>query len=646
LDIKEFAMNMNYIEIIEDTAFQQPTVQPAPSPVFNPVTVVSDASNSSVLNSQLTNASALHPGTMNMSNANVALSAAAIITPAQVAPIVQDIPAHTQGANTAMSAMGEVVLNATKPPVNIKVVGVGGGGGNAVTHMIRSGVKNVTYITVNTDSQALYKTPADIKIQLGDNGQGAGANPNIARKYAEAARAQLKEALKGADMVFITAGLGKGTGTGASAVVAQVAQELEALTVCVVTKPFTSEGPGRAKLADAAADELEIHSDSIIVVLNSKLEARNPDGLMKEWYQAADDVLKNAVATIVEIIQTNGYQNVDFRDVASVIGANRGRALMGTARATGPHRAKEAATAVVNCDLLEEENLRTARGVLINITAAEDSMRGREITEVIDTIRASFADDVTPIYGTTFDDSMGDEMQVTLIVSGIGARGKVSLVPSLVEVTRSSTTPGAGGYSGRGDFGGIGQSLTSLSNPVHPHVMPVSPASPVSPTTPTAGLRTGTDHVVFNPLMTPQLEVAPEPVSEFRLISAPQTSHQPHAYVPATPVVMGGAQPSIPTLTQEIDRSNMLREATTYRQEPMPAAQLMPAPAAVMSSPFNLAPVTVVTHVVDSTDAASLMFNPSSMSNPRQESQKIVTAMQASGVPNIEIPTFLRNQVN
>ncbi len=639
-------MNMNYIEIIEDTAAhqavaQQPALQPqsavsTPIPSLNPNPILINP------HTTIVSASAAQPETMTTPDQN---------TPPNMQDTTsQDITVTSYGANTAMSAMGEVVLNATKPPVNIKVVGVGGGGGNAVTHMIRSGVKNVTYITVNTDSQALYKTPADIKIQLGDNGQGAGANPNIARKYAEAARAQLKEALKGADMVFITAGLGKGTGTGASAVVAQVAQELEALTVCVVTKPFTSEGPGRAKLADAAADELEIHSDSIIVVLNSKLEARNPDGLMKEWYQAADDVLKNAVATIVEIIQTNGYQNVDFRDVASVIGANRGRALMGTARATGPQRAKEAATAVVNCDLLEEENLRTARGVLINITAAEDSMRGREITEVIDTIRASFADDVTPIYGTTFDDSMGDEMQVTLIVSGIGARGKVSLVPSLVEVARATppvTTP----HPVRTDFGAAGHGLTNLS---HPAVsMAAAPSSVMSPTTPTAGLRTGTDNVVFNPSMVSQLETAPEPVSEFRLISAPQAHVQPHTYAPAAPVLMDTPQPAIPTLTQEIDRNQVARDATHYRADytpshlvSAPAPASMYQPAAVMQSPFNPAPVTVVAHTADATDAAGLMFNPSTMSNPKQESQKIVNAMQASGVPNIEIPTFLRNQVN
>jgi cell division protein FtsZ len=513
-----------------------------------------------------------------------------------------------------MSAMGEVLLNAAKPPVTIKVVGVGGGGGNAVTHMVNSGIKNVSYITVNTDSQALYKTPADIKIQLGENGQGAGANPNVARGYAEAARPQLIEALQGADMVFITAGLGKGTGTGASAVVAQVAKELGALTVSVVTKPFTSEGPMRAKIADAAADELGLHSDSLITVLNSKLEALNPDGLMKEWYQAADDVLKSAVSTIVEIIQSNGYQNVDFRDVVSVMGANRGRALMGTARATGKDRAKTAALAAVCSQLLEEENLRTARGVLINITAAEDSMRGREITEIIDTIRSHCSDDVTPIYGTTFDDRMGDELQVTVIVSGIGARSKVSL---------ASTTP---------DFGRVASNnypassaATANSNSINPHVQAFETATKsFEQTVPAMMARTGTDDVAYVAYTAPTAPASP---------ASPATSATPAPaafgggsglgaatpkadFTPQSlPLNLNSPNPAIPTLTQALSAS---------------MAQVASQPAVGSAG----------------LDNASLMFNPSAIGNPRLNVQNQVKAMQAQGIPALEIPTFLRNQVN
>jgi cell division protein FtsZ len=466
--------------------------------------------------------------------------------------------------NTAQSVMGEVLLNAAKPPVNIKVVGVGGGGGNAVTHMIRSGIKNVGYITVNTDSQALYKTSADIKIQLGENGQGAGANPNVARQYAEAARPQLMEALSGADMVFITAGLGKGTGTGASAVVAQIAKEVGALTVCVVTKPFTSEGPLRAKIADAAADELGLHSDSLITVLNSKLEATNPDGLMKEWYLAADDVLKNAVSTIVEIIQSSGYQNVDFRDVVSVMGSNRGRALMGTARATGPDRAKKAALQAVCSELLEEENLRTARAVLINITAAEDSMRGREITEIIDTIRSHCSDEVTPIYGTTFDDRMGEDIQVTVIVSGIGARSKVSLASALPEASRSTSSAEASAQQ--------------------------DAAQAVSP----FSYRTGTDDVAYSP----------------------SALHRSESFARSAPLNLGSANPAIPTLTQEI------------------ALDLEAAQFDGLSTGLSVM------------DAPGSMFNPSLKNNPKSEAQNRINAMQAQGIPPLEIPTFLRNQVN
>jgi cell division protein FtsZ len=580
-------MTMNYIEIIEDIA--PPPRKDGVSPSVAPLHINhAEMTTASVIANPALN-NQVPVDNLNVKSTNTFHTSNTQSNPLtdnqqhSVSPVKNNLaqtpPVPLAASNIAMSAQGEVLLNATKPPVNIKVVGVGGGGGNAVTHMIRSGVKNATYITVNTDSQALYKTPADIKIQLGDNGQGAGANPNIARKYAEAARPQLKEALQGADMVFITAGLGKGTGTGASAVVAQVAQELNALTVCVVTKPFASEGAGRAKLADAAADELEIHSDAIIVVLNSKLEDRNPDGLLREWYQAADDVLKNAVATIIEVIQTNGYQNVDFRDVASVIGTNRGRALMGTARASGPNRAKDAAIAVVNCDLLEEENLRTARGVLINITAAESSMRGREANEVINTILASFADDVTPIHGITFDENMGDEMQVTLIVSGIGARAK-AVIPT-PDIARVNTVS----YPGRSDFNLTGQVNTSFSpnlNSIHTAIA----------THPTALLK-----AVVEPTTPYTASETPLHVS----ISPEKTAAVPLQDTPPAP------SPSIPTLTQEIE----------------------------ITAPQQRTPTI---------DASNVMFNPSLMVNPKQDSQKIVTAMQASGVPNIEIPTYLRNQ--
>lgn len=598
---------MNYIEIIED-------IPPIPhknnglpivesSFINNKLTPISTAdgySNSSTVSASPDNS---------MNRAMLAATMASTGSNSVHKSIISNVLVHTPpvplaSSNIAMSAQGEVLLNATKPPVNIKVVGVGGAGGNAVTHMIRCGVKNATYITVNTDSQALYKTPADIKIQLGDNGQGAGANPNIARKYAEAARPQLKEALQGADMVFITAGLGKGTGTGASAVIAQVAQELNALTVCVVTKPFASEGVGRAKLADAAADELEIHSDAIIVVLNSKLEDRNPDGLLREWYQAADDVLKNAVATIIEVIQTNGYQNVDFRDVASVIGSNRGRALMGTARASGPNRAKDAAVAVLNCDLLEEENLRTARGVLINITAAESSMRGRETNEVINTILASFADDVTPIHGITFDDNMGEEMQVTLIVSGIGARAKTVINPP---TDASRINNASVNYSGRTDFT-PNQGSVYFSNPSSVQ----APAQSNPNIQPTPALKPTTNHSESYTVKTDKYtEYMPtHSVSTgFNTTAMPYPNHNISNH---SNVVNNGVN-TIPTLTQEIELMG--------GQRPVPVHS-----ASTESAHSNI------------------MFNPSLIANSKQESQKIVTAMQASGVPNIEIPTYLRNQ--
>jgi cell division protein FtsZ len=527
---------------------------------------------------------------------------------------------ETIHANTAQSALGEVLLNAAKPPVTIKVVGVGGGGGNAVTHMIRSGVKNVHYITINTDSQALYKTPADIKIQLGENGQGAGANPNVARAYAETARPQLIEALKGADMVFITAGLGKGTGTGASAVVAQVAKEIGALTVCVVTKPFSSEGPMRAKMADAAADELGLHSDSLITVLNSKLEATNPDGLMKEWYQAADDVLKCAVSTIVEIIQSNGYQNVDFRDVVSVMGANRGRALMGTARAAGADRAIVAAKAAMCSQLLEEENLRSAKGVLINITASEDTFKGKETNLIVDLIRSNCADDVTPIYGTTFDDKMGDEIQVTVIVSGIGTRGKVALTGGS-SVSDSSRAVAALSQHGLGSNLGFNAAPASVITAPH-YGLDSQPAQ--------FTYRTGTDDVAYS-------------------VRSDQGAAMD---AQSLPLNLNATHPSIPTLTQTVEPSSSNANPSAFYGVGGSSADAGVERFGSFGGTGNGGGKTAGGAYAGGNNASSvldadgLMLNPSFLNHPRQEVKNQVKALKDNGVADIEIPTFLRNQIN
>jgi cell division protein FtsZ len=301
----------------------------------------------------------------------------------------------------------------------IKVVGVGGAGGNAVEHMIRREVQNVDFIVANTDRQALKRSKAGNLIQLGRTGLGAGAKPEVGRQSAEEARAQIADALRGAHMVFITAGMGGGTGTGAAPIVAEVAKELGILTVAVVSKPFEFEGPRRMKIAETGLAELEDKVHSLIVILNNKLEeVLGEDAEMDECFRAADDVLHNACAGIAEIINNNGLVNVDFEDVRTVM-SEQGKAMMGTAQASGIDRARVAAEQAVASPLLEGVDLSGARGVLVNITASS-SLKMKETREVMNTIRAFAAEDATVIFGTVRDDSMGDELRVTVVATGLG----------------------------------------------------------------------------------------------------------------------------------------------------------------------------------------------------------------------------------
>ncbi len=314
----------------------------------------------------------------------------------------------------------------------IKVVGVGGAGGNAVAHMIAKGVKGVEFICANTDAQALRKSQAHTVIQLGSTGLGAGANPDVGRSSAEAERARIAEALRGAHMVFITAGMGGGTGTGAAPIVAEVAKELGALTVAVVTKPFVFEGSRRLKAAEAGIAQLQASVDSLVVVLNEKLEEQlGEDVTMVQAFAAADDVLNNAVAGIAEIINVEGLVNVDFEDVRTVM-REQGKAMMGTASATGPDRARIAAEQAVRSPLLEGVDLTGARGVLVNITAGHD-LKMRETRVAVDTVRTFASEEAIIIMGAVYDESLGDEMRVTVVATGLGqARAKPKLVPEMV----------------------------------------------------------------------------------------------------------------------------------------------------------------------------------------------------------------------
>lgn len=320
----------------------------------------------------------------------------------------------------------------------IKVIGVGGGGGNAVEHMISRSVQGVEFICANTDAQALQRSSAHRTIQLGNTGLGAGSKPEKAREAAESAEDNIREAIQGAHMLFITAGMGGGTGTGAAPVIARVAKEMGILTVGVVTKPFDWEGGRRMQNADSGLAELEANVDSLIVVLNEKLlEVLGDDITQDEAFAHANDVLKNAVGGIAEIINEYGNVNVDFEDVRTVMG-EPGKAMMGTATASGPDRARIAAEQAVACPLLEGVDLSGAKGVLVLVTASKGSLKLKESKEAMNAIKAYAAPDAHVIYGAAYDDSLGDDMRVTVVATGLARQGARRTAPPL-QVLRTGT---------------------------------------------------------------------------------------------------------------------------------------------------------------------------------------------------------------
>ncbi|ABM60273.1 cell division protein FtsZ [Verminephrobacter eiseniae] len=301
----------------------------------------------------------------------------------------------------------------------IKVIGVGGGGSNAVEHMIERHVQGVEFICANTDAQALTRSSAPCTIQLGDSGLGAGSKPDKGREAAEAAIDNIRQAIGGAHMLFITAGMGGGTGTGAAPVIARVAKEMGILTVGVVTKPFQWEGGRRMGNADNGLADLQANVDSLIVVLNEKLlEVLGDDITQEQAFAHANDVLKNAVGGIAEIINEYGHVNVDFEDVRTVMG-EPGKAMMGTATASGPDRARIAAEHAVACPLLEGIDLSGARGVLVLVTATKASLKLAESRLAMSTINAYAAPDANVIFGAAYDDSLGEDIRVTVVATGL-----------------------------------------------------------------------------------------------------------------------------------------------------------------------------------------------------------------------------------
>ncbi|MBS93119.1 MAG: cell division protein FtsZ [Chromatiales bacterium] len=322
------------------------------------------------------------------------------------------------------------LMDAYSQSAVIKVIGIGGGGGNAVKHMAGSGIEGVDFICANTDRQALLNANVKTTLQIGCNitkGLGAGANPEVGYQAAMEDRDRLQELIEGADMLFITAGLGGGTGTGAAPVIAQIAKELGILTVAVVTKPFEMEGAKRAGIADQGMLDLSRNVDSLITIPNEKLlTVLGGETTLLDAFKSANEVLQGAVQGIAELITRPGLINVDFADVRTVMG-EMGMAMMGTGVAAGEDRAREAAEAAVSSPLLEDINLAGANGILVNVTAGQDLAIG-EFNEIGDTVKEFASDDATVVVGTVIDSEMTNTIRVTVVATGLG-KGVLGVVP-------------------------------------------------------------------------------------------------------------------------------------------------------------------------------------------------------------------------
>ena len=307
----------------------------------------------------------------------------------------------------------------TDSVVNIKVIGVGGGGNNVVNRMVETGVKGVEFIAVNTDKQALAVSGANHKIQIGEKlteGQGAGANPEVGRQSAEESRTQISKALEGTDMVFITAGMGGGTGTGAAPILADLSKEMDILTVGVVTKPFSFEGRRRMQLAESGIENLRTKVDSLVIIPNDRLKFATEQKItLANAFEVADDVLRQAVQSISDLIKNTGFINLDFADVSAVM-KDAGMAHMGVGRASGKNKAEEAARRAVSSPLLET-SINGARGVLVNVTGSMD-IGLEEVEQAASLVQDAVHPDAVTIFGATFDESLEDEIRVTVIATG------------------------------------------------------------------------------------------------------------------------------------------------------------------------------------------------------------------------------------
>ena len=329
--------------------------------------------------------------------------------------------------------------------VNIKVIGVGGGGNNVVNRMVRTGTKGVDFIAINTDKQALTVSAATYKIQIGEkltNGQGAGSDPEVGRKSAEENRNQISKALEDADMVFITAGMGGGTGTGAAPIVADIAKELGILTVGVVTKPFRFEGMRRMKQAEGGINELRNKVDSLVIIPNERLKLATDQKItMLNAFEIADDVLQQAVQSISDLIKNTGFINLDFADVSAVM-KDAGRAHMGVGRAAGKNKAEEAAKMAISSPLLET-SINGAKGVLVNVTGSMD-IGLEEVETAANLVQEAAHPEANIIFGAAFDDTLEDELRVTVIATGFDEKEEQpAAAPAAAASSKPFTSAGA-----------------------------------------------------------------------------------------------------------------------------------------------------------------------------------------------------------
>ena len=377
--------------------------------------------------------------------------------------------------------------------VNIRVIGVGGAGSNVVNRMVNSGIKGIDFVAVNTDKQALNVSSATSKIQIGEkltHGQGAGSNPEVGRKSAEESRNQLSKVLEDTDMVFITAGMGGGTGTGAAPVVAEIAKEMDILTVAVVTKPFGFEGKQRMRCAEAGIAELESKVDSLVIIPNDRLKfATDQKITFVNAFEIADDVLRQAVQSISDLIRDTGFINLDFADVTAVM-KDAGMAHMGVGRAGGKSKAEEAARMAISSPLLET-SIEGARGILINITGSPD-IGLEEVDQAASLVQQAVHPDALTIFGATFDENMDDEIRVTVIATGFD-KAKSSVDDTPVRASAPVQTP----YRA--------PEAVPVAAPVTP-----PPAAPVAPVTPEPA-----------PQPTPEPVAAPAPAAPAAPASEP-----------------------------------------------------------------------------------------------------------------------------